>query len=213
MKIISSSFQIEDEIDGKAILKKLEKAGRTCYKSEGLITEDSCNTFTSKIMNLNPESVLEHEKVTVRFSCDRGLSHELVRHRLASFSQESTRYCNYTKDKFGNEVTVISPFVEKEYEGYYAAYESWYRSCLAAEKSYFELLAVGIKPQIARSVLPNSLKTEIVVTANLREWKHILELRTAKAAHPQMRELMCPLLAEFRRLIPVIFDNVGTTEI
>ena len=143
MKIIPASFIIEDEIDGKAILKKIEKAGRTCYKSEGLLTEDSCNVFVPKIMNMNHESVLEHEKVTVRFICDRGVSHELVRHRIASFGQESTRYCNYTKNKFGNEITVIEPCFWKETDHTSETtlrYMQWYNAMLDSEKSYFKLL-------------------------------------------------------------------------
>jgi thymidylate synthase (FAD) len=154
------------------------------------------------------ESVIEHATMSVRFVCDRGVSHELVRHRLCGFSQESTRYCNYGKGRFGSHITVIRPvFWEGEDER--EAYEIWERECLNAEDAYLDLVARGARPEQARSVLPNSLKTEIVVTANLREWRHIFRLRTSLKAHPQMRQLMRPLLAECRRRVPVLFDDVG----
>ena len=207
MKIVKASFVIEDEIDGKKILQKLENAARTCYKSEGLITDESYKSIIKKIVDSYHESVLEHEKVTVRIVCDRGVSHELVRHRIASFSQESTRYCNYGTDKFGDEITVIAPY-DKSVNA--PIFNVWESAMINAEKSYMSLLWCGCSPQIARSVLPNSLKTEIVVTANLREWRHIFAMRTDKAAHPQMREIMCPLLKEIRRLIPIIYDDIGT---
>ena len=151
------------------------------------------------------ESVIEHFSVSVRFICDRGVTHEMVRHRLASFSQESTRYCNYSKGKFGSQITVIRPCFWKPGE---EAYQRWFLACEQAEHYYFYLLNGGAKPQEARSVLPNSLKTEIVMTANLREWKTVFRQRTAPMAHPQMRQLMTPLLAEFKSLIPVIYDGI-----
>lgn len=154
------------------------------------------------------ESVIEHFSVSVRFICDRGVSHEMVRHRIASFSQESTRYCNYSKGKFGNQITVIRPCF---YEVGTPKYERWYRGCLHDEQIYFESLADGCKPQEARANLPNSLKTEVVMTANLREWKTVLRQRTAPMAHPQMRQLMTPLLAEMKSLIPVIYDGITGT--
>ncbi|MFA5023352.1 MAG: FAD-dependent thymidylate synthase [Patescibacteria group bacterium] len=210
MKIVEPSFVIEDEIDGIKILKKLESAARNCYKSENLVTEDSYKAIIKRIIDSHHDSVLEHESITVRFICDRGISHELVRHRIASFSQESTRYANYSKDKFGNEISVILPALIKSRP---ELFDSWLLACSLAEQSYMYMLDQGISPQIARSVLPTCLKTEIVVTANVREWKHIFEQRTDKAAHPQMRQLMCPLLKEFRNLIPIIYDNIGTTDI
>jgi thymidylate synthase (FAD) len=143
--------------------------------------------------------------MSVRFVLDRGVSHELVRHRLCAFSQESTRYCNYAKDKFGREITVVGPCF---WEPDSAEWTHWRNACEAAERYYFYLLDSGATPQEARSVLPNSLKTEIVTTANLREWRHILTLRTGLAAHPQIREVMVPLLAEMKDRIPVIFDDI-----
>lgn len=206
MKIINASYRIETRIDGAEILKRIEKAGRTCYKSEDRTTDESAKAFVRKLIERGHESVLEHESITVRFVCDRGVSHEIVRHRIASFSQESTRYCNYSNDRFGSELTFIKPCFFKEAKG---AYCSWYNTMDFAECAYFDMLEDGCTPQEARSVLPNSLKTEVVMTANLREWRHFLKLRTAPAAHPQMRELTVPLLHELQRQIPVIFDDIA----
>ena len=205
MKIINASYHIETPIDGAEILKRIEKAGRTCYKSEDRITDESPEIFVRMLMERGHESVLEHESITVRFVCDRGVSHETVRHRIASFSQESTRYCNYSGNRFGNQITFIKPcFLEEGTDGY----KLWKQAMFIAEKEYFALLNWGCTPQEARSVLPHSIKTEIVMTANLREWRHFLKLRTAKAAHPQMRELTVPLLEELQRQIPVVFDDI-----
>ena len=205
MKIINASHRIETPIDGAEILKRIEKAGRTCYKSEDRITDESAEAFVRMLIERGHESVLEHESITVRFVCDRGISHEIVRHRIASFSQESTRYCNYSGDRFGSELTFIKPCFFKEKKG---AYCSWYNSMDFAECAYFDMLDDGCTPQEARSVLPNSTKTDVVMTANLREWRHFLKLRTAKAAHPQMRELTVPLLKELQERIPVVFDDI-----
>lgn len=207
MKIIKPYhvYIIEDNIDGNEVLKKIEKAGRTCYKSEDKITEESAKTFVAGILKSGHHSVIEHEKVTVRVICDRGISHEIVRHRLGSYSQESTRYCNYSKDKFGSEITVIKPLFWEEES---AQYEEWKKACETAEKAYFKLIELGAKPEEARNVLPNSLKTEIVITYNLREWRHFLTVRTSQRAHPQIKEIAIPLLKEFQKLIPVIFDDI-----
>jgi thymidylate synthase (FAD) len=201
-------------LDSVQILKNIEAAGRTCYKSEDHITEDSAAKFVRMIANRGHESVLEHQSLTVKFICDRGVSHEIVRHRLASFSQESTRYCNYSKDKFYNQIAFIIPCwfkgsdsetISKEVGG-----PTWLSIMEETEKEYnFLVTEMEWQPQQARSVLPNSLKTEIVVTANLREWRTIFKQRTSKAAHPQMRELMCPLLDELKSLIPVIFEDIN----
>ena len=205
MRIINASYKIETPIDGAEILKRIEKAGRTCYKSEDRITEESAKSFVQKLIERGHESVLEHASITVRFICDRGISHEIVRHRIASFSQESTRYCNYSGDKFGSELTFIKPCFWEEWT---LAYKQWSLAVSFAEKEYFALLDCGCTPQEARSVLPSSIKTEVVMTANLREWRHFLKLRTAKAAHPQMRELTVPLLKELQERIPVVFDDI-----
>jgi len=205
MKIIKPSFEIMDEIDGATILKKIEQCGRVCYKSEGLIDEGTAEKFVASIVKRGHESVIEHFNLTVKMICDRGVTHEIVRHRLASYSQESTRYCNYGKGQFNGEITVIEPlFLEKGSEGYVI----WKEACQNAEDSYFKMLNFGCSPQEARSVLPNSLKTEIVMTANLREWKHFFKLRTASASHPQMREIASMVLKELRVKVPVIFDDI-----
>jgi len=205
VKIIEPSYEILDDINGEEILKKIEAAGRTCYKSEDKITPDSAKRFVKMVLDRGHESVIEHEKVSVRVICDRGVSHEIVRHRLASYSQESTRYCNYGKDKFGNEITVIDirPFIDNEF-----LYQDWLYAMKEAEKTYMRLIEHGLPPQIARSVLPNSLKTEIVITYNLREWRHFFKLRTSKAAHPQLRQITVPMLKEFQEKIPAIFDDI-----
>lgn len=203
----ANNFQtiIEDDISGAIILKSIERYGRTCYKSEDKITESSAADFVKKIIELGHESVLEHEKVSVRIICDRGVTHEIVRHRIGSYSQESTRYCNYSTDSFGNQITCILPSFWKDDQ---SKLDIWISAMEFAEKSYFMLLDAGATPQEARSVLPNSLKTEIVVTYNLREWRHFFKLRTSKAAHPQMREVALELLEKFKSLIPVVFYDI-----
>ena len=205
MKIIEPYFEIMDEVDGRKMLQKIEKIGRVCYKSEELITEDSAETVVRNILKRGHESVIEHEKISVKMVCDRGVTHEIVRHRVASYSQESTRYCNYQKDKFGNELTFIKPVFWSEDSEEYAVWKHMMQQC---EEQYMHLIRLGASPQEARSILPNSLKTEIVVTMNLREWRHFFRLRTAGAAHPQMREIACMVLEEFRRQIPVVFEEL-----
>jgi thymidylate synthase (FAD) len=205
VKIIAPSFEILFLPDGPEVLRALESYGRTCYKSEDRITPDSAEGFVRRIIKSGHHSVIEHAGATVRFVCDRGVTHELVRHRLAAYSQESTRYANYAQDKFGGEITVIRPLFWLPGG---AAYELWRQAMQAAEKAYLDLLAAGARPQEARGVLPNSLKTEIVMTANLREWRHVLGLRGGRAAHPQIREIMLPLLAEFNRRLPAVFEDI-----
>jgi len=205
MKAISFETIIEDDISGENILKSIERYGRICYKSEERITEGSASDFIKNIIKRGHESVLEHEKISVRIVCDRGVTHEIVRHRTGSYSQESTRYCNYSADSFGNQITCILPAYWKDER---AKLDIWIAAMEFAEKSYFTLLDAGATPQEARSVLPNSLKTEIIVTYNLREWRHFFKLRTAKAAHPQMREVAIDLLEKFKLLIPVVFYDI-----
>ena len=205
MQIIQPSVEIISAVDGQAILRHLEIVGRTCYKSEGLITDTSAETFVRKLIARGHEAIIEHESISVRFICDRGVSHELVRHRLASYAQSSTRYCNYSKSQFNSEITVIKPcFLLEGTE----AYRQWELTMCYAEHAYFALLNIGLSPQEARCVLPNSLKTEVVMTANLREWRTVLRLRCSKAAHPQMREVMLMLLEKLHAAIPVVFDDI-----
>lgn len=209
MKIIKPGYEILTPINGVEILKHIEACGRVCYKSEHKITKDSYLSFVKGLIKRGHEAVIEHYSLSVRFTCDRGVSHEIVRHRVASYCQESTRYCNYSNDAFNSEITVIKPlFFDESSQGY----ELWREACENAENSYFKLLDYGCTPQEARAVLPNSLKTEIVMTANLREWRHFFKLRTSTAAHPQIREVAVPLLNELKSLIPVVFDNIGTDE-
>jgi thymidylate synthase (FAD) len=203
VKLVNIGYEIWP-FDGIYILKNIERAGRTCYKSDDKITDNSYIDFIKKILKNGHESVLEHEKITVTFFIDRGVSHEVVRHRIgASYSQESTRYCNYSKDKFGKEITVIDIAEHMNNE----QYSIWFEAMIKAESFYFDLINAGCTPQIARSVLPNSLKTEITVTFNIREWRHFFRLRTSNSAHPQMRELTIPLLREMQRKIPLVFDE------
>ena len=209
MKIVRPSFEILEFTPD--MTKLIERGIRTAYKSEDKIQENSDIEIIERIKNFKHDSTLEHGSITVHFVTDRGVTHELVRHRVASYTQESTRYCNYSKGKFNSEITVIEPFFFGDPD-ISRVYAIWEDSCRKAETSYLELLAYGAKAQEARGVLPNSLKTEIVVTANVREWRHICTLRTSKEAHPQIRQIICPLLSEFRKRWPVLFDDVGDVE-
>lgn len=198
MKLIKPSFEIlGDKIDGIKLLKSIERIGRTCYKSEEAITEDSYIKFIKMILKRGHETVVEHEKVSVKIICDRGVTHEIVRHRLASYSQESTRYCNYGK----MDIKFIFP-------SDFGLTDADIRVLKDIEAHYNWCLNIGRTPQQARYFLPNGLKTEIVMTCNLREWRHFFKLRTAKDAHPDMRKIAIPMLGEFQKLIPIIFDDL-----
>lgn len=205
MRVILPSYEIIGIDNSENILKQIELFGRVCYKSENSISDDSARKFVRKIIENGHESVIEHEKITVKIVCDRGVSHEIVRHRIASYSQESTRYCNYSKDKFGRELTFIKPCFWQESSKQYSI---WKEQMQNVENGYFALIANGASPEEARSILPNSLKTEIVVTMNLREWRHFFKLRTAKSAHPQMREISIPLLEKMKSILPDIFNDI-----
>lgn len=206
MRIVEPSVEILTPLDGKEILKHIELCGRVCYKSEDKITEDSAERFVRNLIKRGHESVLEHFDITVRFVCDRGVSHELVRHRIASYSQESSRYCNYAH---AGEIAVIAPCRLSEGT---VPYVLWQEACKDAEKTYMQLLASGITPETARSVLPTCLKTEVVFTMNLRELRHFLRLRTSGAAHPDMRLLATTLLARLKKELPVVFEDIGMEE-
>ncbi len=205
MRIIEPYVEILHLPAAEELLGLIELAGRTCYKSEHKIESGSAEDFIRRIIKSGHESVIEHGNCTVRFVCDRGVSHEIVRHRLAAYSQESTRYANYAQDRFGNEITVIKPSFWSEDS---QEYQIWKQSMLQAEQAYLDLLQLGAVPQEARSVLPNSLKTEVVMTCNLREWRHILGLRCSRAAHPQIREVMLELLGKLAPRVPVVFDDL-----
>jgi thymidylate synthase (FAD) len=193
-------FHIPEGYD--SIEKWLEKVGRTCYKSEDKITEESAPRFVRMLRDRGHHAMIEHAVASARIIGDRGLSHELVRHRIASFAQESTRYCNYTKGKFGGEISVImQPDLNEE------QYIEWEKAMLDAEKHYFRLVEIGVKPQIARSVLPIGLKVEIVITANLREWIWIFEMRCSEYAHPIIREVSLEMLNKFNERLPSIYEK------
>jgi len=216
MKIVEPGFEILRIDSEEEIINLLNLAARNCYKSEKEMTfEEKMDFLDKQILRTGHHSVIEHCNVTVRIICDRGISHEIVRHRIASYSQESTRYCNYSKGKHGAEITVIRPFFWEadcgnEAERNYREKQrmAWMEAMHNCEKAYLKLLGYGASPQEARSVLPNSLKTEIIMTANFRSWRNFFQQRTAKAAHPQMREIAKPMFEEFKRKIPLIFDDI-----
>ena len=214
MQVINSSVEILTPITND-LLKMIEIAGRTCYKSEDRITEDSTEGFVSRMIASNHGAMLEHAHVSLRVTCDRGVTHEIVRHRLASYAQESTRYCNYAKDKFGGQVTYIDPvpgftIENKAYsvEQLEAIMAEWITACEDAERHYLRLIELGCSPQMARGVLNNATKTEIVITMNMREWRHFIGLRASTAAHPQIREIAQEVLRIFREKLPVIVADI-----
>ena len=221
MNIIEASYEILTPISDGGIeeLKHIEKIGRLCYKSEGNITEDgeSAKKFVKMLIDRGHEAMIEHSSLSVKFTVDRGVSHELVRHRIASFAQESTRYVNYSLNKFGSEINVIdineginldSKMKKMDYERISEILNEWKNAMIDAENHYMKMMEMGATPQIARSVLPNSTKTEITITANYREWRNFFKLRVANTAHPQMREVTIPLLKELKVKIPIIFDDI-----
>ncbi len=221
MKIINPTFEILSEISEGGIkeLQHIERIGRVCYKSEDRITEDgeSAKKFVKMLIEKGHEAMIEHSCLSVKFTVDRGVSHELVRHRIASFAQESTRYCNYTKDKFGSEISVIclmggilldNKTNSLSGEDISKLINEWSAAMKDAERHYFKMIEIGATPQIARSVLPNSAKTEITITANYREWRNFFKLRTPNSAHPSMREVTIPLLKQLKQRIPIIFDDI-----
>lgn len=218
MKIIKPTAGIVGTIDGQAVLKHIERCGRTCYKSEDKITDGSAEKFIKMLINSGHESVLEHFSFTAKFICDRGISHEAVRHRIASYSQESSRYCNYSNDKFDSSIGVIdiaSGIQIDQKMRRLSADEinlivcEWTQAMEDAEKHYMKMIELGATAQMARGVLPNSTKTEVTMTANLREWRHFFKLRTSKASHPQMIEVANILLEDVKKKIPIIFDDIG----
>ena len=212
MRVEKAGYEILTDISDGGVkeIEQIERIARVCYKSEENIKPDgdSAKKMIKALIRNGHLAMLEHSVLSVKFKVDRGVSHELVRHRMASFAQESTRYCNYSSGKFGNELTFIQPLFWKDGA---EQYKMWSKSCSDAEESYLKLIQLGAQPQEARSVLPNSLKTEITVTANYREWRHIFDLRAVGvtgAPHPQMLEVMVPLLKDVAGKIPVVFDDL-----
>lgn len=221
MKIIQPAYKILTPVSEHGIdeLKHIERIGRVCYKSEDKITGDgeSAKKFVKMLITAGHEAMIEHSNLSVMFTVDRGVSHEMVRHRIASFAQESTRYVNYSKDKYNNEINIIDiiggialdrKMTKESVKNIMDITSVWYSAMMDAEAYYMELIELGATPQIARSVLPNSTKTDITITANYREWRNFFKLRTDYSAHPQMREVAVPLLKELRAKIPVIFDDI-----
>lgn len=204
MKIIDPYVTLMSKIDPVEYLKKIELCGRVCYKSEDKITDDSAEEFVKRLIKNGHEAMIEHgDSITVKFVCDRGVSHEIVRHRLFSFAQESTRYCNYSKD---DEITVINPGFWKKDS---ACYDAWLNAVSEAEYAYLKLTQeYGATPQEARSVLPNSLKTEIIVTGNPREWRHFFKLRLDKAAHPNMKMVAWMAFSILNSKLPALFSDI-----
>jgi thymidylate synthase (FAD) len=216
MKIIESKSLLlypDTKEDWNRELHLIELAGRTAYKSEEKITENSALPFIANIVRRNHLAVIEFGNMVVKFITDRGITHELVRHRLCSFIQESTRYCNYNSGKFGNEVSFIKPSTWDTWEK--SAKDKWLHGIDRAEDFYLMLVEkpAGLTPQQARAILPNSTKAEIIIKANFREWRHIFQLRAVeKYAHPDMRKLMIPLYQICREKCPEVFD-LGDPEV
>lgn len=204
MLLVEPEIQVEN-YDGIRIMKNIERACRTCYRSEGLITEDSYKKLLKNCINRGHESILEHEKITIRMRCDVGVYKDLTRHRFASFSIESTRYCNYGKDKFDRELKVIKPCNIDEDSNLYAF---WKNTMERIEMNYLHMTDNGATPDQMRMILPHSTAAEVTMTANIREWRHILELRCSKAAHPAIRQLLIPLLLKFKEDMPELFDAI-----
>lgn len=207
MKIVEPWIKVE-KIDGIKVMKKIERACRTCYRSEGSLTEDSYKKLIKNCITRGHESVLEHEKVTVKIYNDLGSYKDLTRHRFASFSIESTRYCSYDKDKYGNEISFINPIYIEDKN----IYDIWKKAMLEIEKCYIEMRKLGATVDMCREVLPHSIAAEYTMTANIREWKHILSLRTTKHVHPSIRQVLIPLLKYFKEQMPEIFDNIEYDE-
>lgn len=213
MKIIKAGYEILDGINEKEVMKKIEKIARVCYKSENAINDRSAEKIIKSLIKNKHDAMLEHYSFSVKFIVDRGVSHEIVRHRMASYAGESTRYCNYK----GTGVTFIEPcYLSAENSNddnarRAAKYVDWVTSCKVAEESYINMINRGATPQEARAVLPHSVKTELVMTANLREWRHFFKLRACGVTgkpHPQMLEVAIPLLNEMKTLLPVIFGDL-----
>lgn len=205
VKIITPSVELLTPLDGEAILKHLELCARNCYKSEDKITSDSAHKMVRKLLEMGHEAMIEHFNLTAKITCDLGVYKDITRHRHVSYAIESTRYCNYSKGKFGNELSMIKPCHIQEGT---AEYNLWLQTMEMIEKNYNAMAALGCKPDQLRMLLPHSIKADVVMTANLREWRHIFKLRCAPAAHPSVQQVMKMLLKKLKAEIPVIFDDI-----
>lgn len=192
---------IPDKAAGIELLKKIEWCGRISHRSEEAQTEDSWYKFIhTVVLGHGDWSIVEHASVTCDFVVDRGITHEIVRHRLFSFTQESTRFVNYEKK-------MPSRFIRPNFSNTNQA-TAWEIAITNCELCYLDMLANGAAPQIARSVFPNALASRIVITGNLRNWRHFFIMRTTKEAHPQMKEVTIPLLREFQEKIPILYEDI-----
>ncbi len=208
MKLVDPVLYVEN-YDGKKIMHRIERACRTCYRSENLITEESYKTLLKNCLNRGHESILEHEKISIRMICDIGVYKDLTRHRFASFSIESTRYCNYGKDKYDNQIKFIKPaHIEEGTQ----IYDLWKKSLEQIEENYVKMSEIGAKPDQLRMILPHSTAAEVNMTCNIREWRHVLSLRCAKMTHPTIRQLLIPLLLKFKQDMPELFENIEYDE-
>ena len=203
MRLVEPWIKVEN-FDGVKIMKRIERACRTCYRSEDKISEESYKNLLTNCLNRGHESVLEHEKITVRIYSDIGTYKDLTRHRFASFSVESTRYCSYNKDKYGNEIVVVNPVYMEDKE----VFETWKKAIEDMEKAYMKMKELGASTDMCREILPHSTAAEYTMTANIREWKHILELRTTNHVHPAIRQVLIPLLLLFKEQMPEIFGDI-----
>ena len=203
MRLVEPWIKVEN-FDGVKIMKRIERACRTCYRSEDKISEESYKNLLTNCLNRGHESVLEHEKITVRIYSDIGTYKDLTRHRFASFSVESTRYCSYNKDKYGNEIAVVNPVYIEDKE----VFETWKKAIEDMEKAYMKMKELGASTDMCREILPHSTAAEYTMTANIREWKHILELRTTHHVHPAIRQVLIPLLLLFKEQMPEIFGDI-----
>ena len=203
MRLVEPWIKVEN-FDGVKIMKRIERACRTCYRSEDKIIEESYKNLLTNCLNRGHESVLEHEKITVRIYSDIGTYKDLTRHRFASFSVESTRYCSYNKDKYGNEIAVVNPVYIEDKE----VFETWKKAIEDMEKAYMKMKELGASTDMCREILPHSTAAEYTMTANIREWKHILELRTTNHVHPAIRQVLIPLLLLFKEQMPEIFGDI-----
>ena len=203
MRLVEPWIKVEN-FDGVKIMKRIERACRTCYRSEDKISEESYKNLLTNCLNRGHESVLEHEKITVRIYSDIGTYKDLTRHRFASFSVESTRYCSYNKDKYGNEIAVVNPVYMEDKE----VFETWKKAIEDMEKAYMKMKELGASTDMCREILPHSTAAEYTMTANIREWKHILELRTTNHVHPAIRQVLIPLLLLFKEQMPEIFGDI-----
>lgn len=232
MRLIKPNVEILDNVNGDEVISKIATVARTCYKSESSSTPDKDKKLVENLVKLGHEAMLEFFDITVKFTCSRSIANEIIRCRLASYAQESTRYCDYSKDKFDHDITYIIPSELNIPEGKYTNWDNdwcdvselkllypevdnlddatncFLQSIKNSEYYYFMLLDRGWKPQQAREVLPHALKTELNMKANLREWRHFFSLRCSTKAHPDIRLLALDLLNQFHNLIPIVFDDL-----